>query len=236
MENEDSIKTRLLNTIDNFYKTCKLPPMDVSEKEWNNYLNIIEAHFLNHNKMDEFEHALNILIRRGLYFAKMRGDESFNINHLIKAVDDLCAFNIYSEEREKIKEEIKTACCKDIDNTQNIHSLLYQTITDECKKSDIKNPNISENDWLIAFDVIKTHYLANNIMNYYQSDLKYYIASVICWANVKKDNSNKQLYGFAIDSLYHIVDSIELGSIAEEIEERINKLQNNKNNKKYIKQ
>ena len=56
--------------------------------------------------MEDYIHALNIMIRRGLYFAQINKDPEFTINNLIHALSDLIAFKIYSDEIKSMKEEV----------------------------------------------------------------------------------------------------------------------------------
>lgn len=105
-KNIKAIKQELLETINDLYIEYKLPPMNISDKEWDLYLHVVESHFMAHNNMDDFIHALNILIRRGLYFAQMNKDEEFTIHNLVKALPDLIAFKMYSDETKTMKEEV----------------------------------------------------------------------------------------------------------------------------------
>ena len=58
-------------------------------------------------------------------------------------------------------------------------------------------------------------------MKQYLNDLKCYIESVVFWADEQNTDDKELLSGYAIDSLYHIIDANELGSIAEEIDEKL---------------
>ena len=106
MKNKEIIKAKLINTINGFYNDYQLPPMNISDSEWNKLLDVVEAHFLVHQIMNEYEIALNIIIRRALYFAQRTGDEEFSIEHLKRALQDLVAFHIYSDEIKAMQEEM----------------------------------------------------------------------------------------------------------------------------------
>ena len=106
MDIKEIIKTSLLNTINDFYKEYKLPPMNIKDNEWNKLLDVVEAHFLVHQIMNDYEIALNIIIRRALYFAQRNGDEEFNVEHLKLALQDLVAFHIYNDEIKAMQDEM----------------------------------------------------------------------------------------------------------------------------------
>ncbi len=104
--NINEIKEDIFKTIDGFYKEYKLPPMAVTDEEWDKYFHVIESHFIAHDIMDDYIHALNILIRRAFYFSQMDKAEEFTLDYLKKALSDLIAFKIYSNEIEIMKEEL----------------------------------------------------------------------------------------------------------------------------------
>ena len=119
MKNKEIIKAELLNTINDFYTNYNLPPMKISDNEWQSFLDVIEAHFLVRNKMDEYEHALNIIIRRALYFAKSFNAKEFNIDFIKKAFFDLVAFNIYKDKVNAMQEEVDEKAKKLTKQTTN---------------------------------------------------------------------------------------------------------------------
>jgi hypothetical protein len=106
MNNTNEIIKDIFKTIDDFYKEYKLPPMAVTEEEWNNYFDVIKTHFIDHGIMDQYEYALNILIRRAFYFSQMDIAEEFTMDYLKKALSDLIVYKIYSKEIEEMQEEL----------------------------------------------------------------------------------------------------------------------------------
>ena len=62
VNNKEMIKEDLKMTIDRFYKEHKLPTMNISDNDWNSLLDVVEAHYLAHNCMKEYNHSLNIII------------------------------------------------------------------------------------------------------------------------------------------------------------------------------
>ena len=102
---KEEVKQELFDRIDYFYQTYHLPEKKITNEEWDNLLNIMEAHFLVHGMMKDYSHALNIVAIRALNYAKIDGD-SFNMTHIEKALDDLIAFNISPEEINAMKEEL----------------------------------------------------------------------------------------------------------------------------------
>ena len=105
--NKEKIKEELKETIDRFYKEYpNLPPSYITDVELDALLDVVEAHFLVHTIMDQYQHALNIIIRRALYFSQVNGAEEFNIDHLVRALCDLHVFNIPSDEIKAMQEEV----------------------------------------------------------------------------------------------------------------------------------
>ena len=106
MKTNEIIKWELLETINGFYKEYPLPPMNISDSEWDKLFDIVEAHLLVHRKLKDFEYAINMIARRALYFAQRCGDEEFNITHLSRALQDLSAYYIPSDEIKAMQEEL----------------------------------------------------------------------------------------------------------------------------------
>ena len=106
MIDKEKIRTEIFKIINRFYLEYKLPPMNITDSEWDTFLDVIESHFLAHNNIDEYEYAINILIRRALNFASINSEKEFTINHLLKALQDLSVFYISEDEIIAMKEEI----------------------------------------------------------------------------------------------------------------------------------
>ena len=210
--------------IENYYDSYNLPPIKITEKEWSAFYSVLEDHFNKKGISDQYIHALNIIIRKALFYASFKGEDAFTINHLLKALEDLIAFNIYSKERDEIKTEIlNTSYEKPVNKETNkedeLITLLNSAIKEELEEDKVsKELTITQEEWLTAFKVIEAHYIANNKMDHYLTDLKFYIKNVVYWSNWYDDIENASLLcGFAIDSLYAIIDTEELVSIADEI-------------------
>ena len=211
--------------IEGYYKDPNiwLPPMNITEEEWDAFYSVIEKHFNRKGIPDQYIHALHVVIQMALFYARPRSTKYFTIEHLFKGIKGLEAFKIYSAEREEIIEEIKDSIYvkkEDKDQDEEINNLLLKTLKEASEKEEIDVPDIPHEAWLKAFDVIKAHYMANNIMKYYLRDLEYYIENAVKWTK-SYDDLDHILALFAVDTLYAITDSDELASISNEISERI---------------
>lgn len=211
--------------IEEYYKDPNiwLPPMNITEKEWDAFYSVIEKHFNRKGIPDQYIHALRVIIQMALFYARPRSTEYFTIEHLFKGIKGLEAFKIYSAEQEEIIEEIKDSIYvkkEDIDPNEAINNLLLKTLKEVSEKEEIEVPDIPREAWLKAFDIIKAHYMANNIMKYYLRDLKYYIEDAVKWTK-SYDDLDHILALYPVDTLYAITDSDELVSISNEISERI---------------
>ena len=105
--NKEEIKKEMFNKINYFYETYSLPEQRITDDEWNSLLNVVEAHFLVHGIMNDYSNALNIIVIRAMNYSYIDGD-SFNINHIEKALDDLVAFKIPKDEIDAMKEELNS--------------------------------------------------------------------------------------------------------------------------------
>ena len=115
MENsKETIKNEILNVIDRYYRDYKLPPNSINDEELDNLLDVVEAHFLVHNKMNEYRNALNIIIRKALYYSTVENRDAFVIHHLAMALNDLSAFLIPSDEIKAMQEELFSKCFRHI--------------------------------------------------------------------------------------------------------------------------
>ncbi len=104
--NKELIRLEIKKLIDKFYREYPLPPENISDEEWYSVLDVLEAHFLANNIMNEYIHALNIIVRRALYFAQISNADEFTINHVKRALIDLAPFKIGADEIKAIQEEI----------------------------------------------------------------------------------------------------------------------------------
>lgn len=211
--------------IEGYYKDPNiwLPPMNITEEEWDAFYTIIEKHFKRKGIQDQYIHALHVVIQMALFYARPRTTKYFTLEHLFKGIKGLEAFKIYSAEREEIIEEIKDSIYvrkEDKDPNDEIKNFLKMNVQEACKKEKIDEPDIPLEAWLKAFDVIKAHYMANNIMKYYFRDLEFYIEDAVSWSK-SCDDLDHILALYAVDTLYAIPDTDELVSISNEISERI---------------
>lgn len=85
--------------------------INLSEKEWYAFFYVIESHFLANDIMSDYEHALNIIVRRAVYYARL--EKELNIEALVKSLSDLLAFNIETKEIKAMQEEIRTFSTKE---------------------------------------------------------------------------------------------------------------------------
>lgn len=83
--------------IDKLYSEYKIPEMAITSGEWQAFLdNLNEC--LTKNKSDELEVAVNILIRRALYYATFDNSDRVTLYHLVKSLSDLVVFNIQQKD------------------------------------------------------------------------------------------------------------------------------------------
>ena len=104
--NKEIVENELLTLVNEYYSKHQLPVLNISDKDWNTLFNVIEAHLLVHNKMNEYGKVLNIIIKRAINYAKYSGDKEFTINHIKKALYDSSLFKIFDDEIDAIYEEI----------------------------------------------------------------------------------------------------------------------------------
>ena len=104
--NKSIERLEIEGVIEKYYEKFNLPPENISENVWDAFYDILAKHFKRKGIINEYLNALNIIIRRALFYASFKENKTFNITHLLKAIDDLCAFNIYEKERNKIKNEL----------------------------------------------------------------------------------------------------------------------------------
>ena len=102
MENKEEIIERFKETIDEFYQKYKLPENVITKGEWNAFYDALS----NHLKKEDFESALNIIIRRAFNLSLLNNSDKFTLYHLILALQDLQVFNVKTDEIELIKSEI----------------------------------------------------------------------------------------------------------------------------------
>ncbi len=241
-KDRETLQNEIIDTLDDLYKKYKLPPQKISNLEWNAFFDVTYEHFLKRNKTDEYEYALNLLIRRALYFAQLDKCGEFNINHLKKSLVDLPVYNIYSSEIDLMRNEIDEKS-NDSDLKIKLRTILNQAINDECKsKPHIPAPDfISEDEWFVLFDVLEAHYIANDMMDKYLRNMYWYVRQITYWAEVYKDDIAK-LFAYVnssdviLDSFENVIRYREGRAIEEEIKEKLDKLHAAKQGKKYVKQ
>lgn len=100
------VKEEIFNVIEDLYSHYNLPPINISDEEWNNFLYIIESHFMANGIMDDYFSAINIVLRRALSNAKVNYDKEVTIENLKEALTDLIAFKINSKQIKTIQDEI----------------------------------------------------------------------------------------------------------------------------------
>ena len=100
--NKEEIIKRFMATVDDFYNRYPLAENMMSDGDWNALYDVLS----NHLKENDFEPALNILIRRAFNMSLFANADNFTLYYIILALKDLCAFNIKPDEIETIKNEI----------------------------------------------------------------------------------------------------------------------------------
>lgn len=233
MKNNNEVRKEIEDVIKEHYEKYKLPPMDINDKEWDAFYSIIYDHLKN---KEDYIDALNIVIRSALSYASFNDTKTFNINHLIKAIDDLVAFKIYSEEREIIKDEIYKCIDKEnnIDKNNDRKTILEKAINDSKKNGKEIPEFITYEDWMVLFDVFEAHYLINGYMENYPIYMYWFIKEAISYYNYVKEKDIKTIfkktyYCDSLDSISNVVKIHDGEAVIEEINERLDK------NKRLIK-
>ena len=241
-KDRETLKNELFDTLDALYKKYKLPKQNINNLEWNAFLNVTYDHFLEHDKLDEYEYAINLLLRRALYFSQLDKCGEFNVNHLKKSLVDLPVYNIYNNEIDLMRNEIDEQSNKK-DYQIRLKEILYQAIEDECKADNIKKPDfISEEEWFIAFDVLEAHYLANNMMDKYLYNMYWFVRVATAYAATYQEDDVAKLFSEVIissgrlDNIENVMRYREGIAISEEFKEKIKNYQASKQGKKYVKQ
>lgn len=104
--NYNEIHDEIFKVIDELYSKYNLPINVVTDNEWAAFFYVIESHFLANGIIKDYNHALNIIIRRALYYVQVNNAKEFNVEYLKKALIDLIAFNISANEIEIMKNEL----------------------------------------------------------------------------------------------------------------------------------
>ncbi len=94
MDNK-SVKEEILEVVDRYYQERNMPPMVITDKEWDIFLNVVYSYFkkvgLSEN---DYRHAMNVLVRKALYLAEIYNEGSFNAFHLRASLADLTAYDM----------------------------------------------------------------------------------------------------------------------------------------------
>lgn len=227
------VRKEIEDVIKEHYEKYKLPPMDINDKEWDAFYSVIYDHL---KDKEDYIHALNIVIRRALFYASIKDNKTFNINHLIKAVDDLVAFKIYASERQEIKEEISIFSKNEVIVTEENDkmNILNKAINDSKKEGEKIPDFITDEDWMVAFDVFEAHYLVNGYMENYPIYMYWFVMEAIHYANISLEKDVKKIFRETyycdwIDSISNVVKIHDGEAVIEEINERLDK------NKRLIK-
>lgn len=221
MDQKDITKEEIKGVIEEYYRKYKLPRENISNEEWNVLYNVLEQHFIKKDIMNDYNSALNIVVRKALYYASFINESEFSMKHILRALEDLVAFKIYETEINEIRKEIKNSL---ISKEDKLREILNKEL-EEARKKNLIIPNITEDEWFTAFDVIEAHFLANDLINWYYIEIEVYINNVIIFANTPKhqnDDVVTHLSGYAAHSLCNIIDSDERKAIQNEIKTRLN--------------
>ncbi len=106
MENK-SIKEEIFEVIDRYYKERKLPPMLISDKEWDSFFEVVYSHFKRNRLSDnDYRCAMNILVRKAMYLAEIYNEGSFNAYHLRASLADLTAYNMNAYQIHSIRTDL----------------------------------------------------------------------------------------------------------------------------------
>ena len=109
MDQKNITKEEIEGVIKEYYKKYKLPKENISNNEWNTLYDVLEKHFSKKNIMHDYNTALNIIVRKALYYASFKDETEFSMKHILRALEDLVAFKIYETEINEIRKEIKNS-------------------------------------------------------------------------------------------------------------------------------
>ena len=113
-------------------------------------------------------------------------------------------------------------------NYNELKKVLDQAIADECIERRIDAPNIKEEEWFAALDVLEAHYLANNMMDKYLEFVYWYVRVVTNYADGCNDLAN--LFGDVyissgrLDNIENVKRFEEGEAFREEVTEKLKQL------------
>ncbi len=107
MEEKSMVEEKAIEYFDYLTQEYKLPPCNLNLHEWQVYTDTIYKHLENHDRVYDYDGALHIVILRAAHITQKEESKFFTLNYLIKALDDLPCFGIYTDEIAKMKDEIR---------------------------------------------------------------------------------------------------------------------------------
>lgn len=108
MEEKKKIENQLMTYLDYLYQHYSLPKENIAKEEWQIFFDTVYNHIMKHNCIDDYNGVLHILLIRALNNAQKDSSKFFTLYYLIEALDDLICFNIFTDEINEVKEEIRS--------------------------------------------------------------------------------------------------------------------------------
>ena len=104
--NKEFVKKELLNSIDEYYRSYKLPEYRIDDEEIDAMIDVFYNHFNENGKSILYMDAIKIVLRRALNYSMVNEADYFGLYHIIKSLNDLMSFDITEKEIEIIQNEI----------------------------------------------------------------------------------------------------------------------------------
>ena len=118
MKNLETIgKEEMFRAIRSLYEEYrdKLPRLNIENNEWKAFFKETSKHFDMMDLEDDYPIALNIIFRRAVNMALLDNAKEVTFNYIIDGLSDLTIFHLFTEEIDKIKNNIK----EDLEKSNN---------------------------------------------------------------------------------------------------------------------
>ena len=104
--NKEYVKKELLNSIDEYYQSYKLPEYRVDDEEIDAMIDVFYNHFNENGKSILYMDAIKIVLRRALNYSMINDADYFGLYHILMSLNDLMSFDIAEKEIEIMQNEI----------------------------------------------------------------------------------------------------------------------------------
>lgn len=217
----------------------KLPPENITDEEWNVFFDVLRDHLNKKDIMNDYINAIHVIMERALFYASVKQSKDFNINHLTRALEELVAFNIFRDEIRDMKKEVNSYLDPN-SKEYAMRKLVEKAMNKECEMMHLKKPDyISIKDWLTALDILEAHYMANDMMKNYLTNMYWFVRTVTFYATPFDRDNIAGLFSKVngstgiLNNYDNYMRFREGDAISEEFEEKIGK--HRKKEKKIVK-